>query len=107
MVKWIVEASSDDLALTASIIREHGHEMKLAGFKVQGDQCLRIAEALCNARSPESLEDEEVGEKLQLLRHRLFNLKGYLEAEAAGFPRMPLVWVGEAIETVKTLQEEK
>jgi len=42
---YVVELTEDDLALAASILREHGREMEL-----QSEQCLKIAEALCNAR---------------------------------------------------------
>ena len=50
MSKVVVELTDDDLALTASVMRTRGRALKHSCIHVQGDQCTRIAEALCNAR---------------------------------------------------------
>ena len=48
--KAVVELTEDDLALAASILRERGYPLRQFRAEGRGAQCLRIAEALCNAR---------------------------------------------------------
>jgi hypothetical protein len=54
----VVELTEDDLALAASIVRSHGRDMKQLAIHAQGAQCIKIAEALCNARPQEDVLEE-------------------------------------------------
>ena len=68
MTRYLVDLNSDDdIALAASILREHGREVSRSRFKGQGEQCLRIAEALCNTRR-EEISDDRIGHKDKSLR---------------------------------------
>lgn len=51
MKAMVVKITDDDAALAASIVRAHGRELEvIKEFAAQAKQCLRIADALCNAR---------------------------------------------------------
>ena len=58
------------------------------------------------AKAAKIHRDTQFAEGLQTLRGLLFRLKGFLEAEAAGFPRQPLTWIAAAIKVETSLRNK-
>lgn len=92
--------------------KEQEREIRL---NIREPEFIQLLEALSTANSTElavkvnqawldETSDAQLSEGLLTIRARLFRLQGFLEAEAEGFPRIPLTWVKEAIEALASLQ---